>query len=193
MKKQLIRIVLIVLILVAAGGYIYWYFSRPAAKEGEEYPTEKATLKSVKEMAELATLDFHEEIAVKDESDGKWIVARMTIEGSVKYDMDSVSLEQRGDTLILLMPKESFKIYESADSASYQVIDTWDARRAMMGRKLTATEENTIKERARRDVETTLRERGYVARARKNASATLIPILRRLASDSISQVSVRFK
>lgn len=181
------------MILVVAGGYLYWYFSRPAMKEGESYPTEKATLKSVKEMARLATLDFHEEIAVKDESDGKWIVARMTIEGSVRYDMDSVRLEERGDTLMLLMPKESFDIYESTDSASYHVIDTWDARRAVMGRKLSAAEENRIKERARRNLEATLRKRGYVARARENAKAVLLPLMRRLAPDSTSQIAIRFE
>ena len=181
---------IIILVILATGGLLYWYFTRPA--EPEEYATDRARLKSVKEMAELATLDFHEEIAVKDNADGKWVVARMTVEGSVKYDMEKVSLDNHGDTLTLHLPAEKFEILESTSPASYVVIDTWDAERPVFGRKLSAAEENAIKQRARNRLESTLRKRGYVERARNNASATLTPLLRRLAPDSVGVVTIQF-
>lgn len=181
---------LTVLVILAAGGYIYWYFTRP--EEKEEYATNPAKLKTMKEMAELATLDFHEEIAVKDNVDGKWIVARMTLDGSVKYDMEKVSLRQHGDTLTLLLPAEKFEILESTTPKAYEVIDTWDAERPVFGRKLTATEENGIKQRARSRLEATLRKRGYVERARHNATSTLTSLLRKLAPDSVTVVTLQF-
>ena len=143
-------------------------------------------------MAELATLDFHEEVAVKDNADGKWIVARMTVDGSVKYDMENVSLENHGDTLTLHLPAEKFEILESTSPGAYIVIDTWDAERPVFGRKLSTAEENAIKQRARKRLEATLRKRGYVQRARDNASAALLPLLRRLAPDSVAVVTIHF-
>lgn len=192
MKIRWIRRIIVALLLLVAGGYIYWFLNRPVEEE-RVYPTQAATLKEIRELAELATLDFHEEIAVKDQEGGKWIVARMTVEGSVKYDLDSLRIEQNSDTLRLTMPKERFEILESTSPSAYEVIDTWDAQRPVFGRKLTAAEENKVKQRARSRLESTLRKRGYVARARENARSTLTPLLRRLAPDSLTVIEVRFK
>lgn len=191
MKLRWIRNILTALVLLATGAYIYWFVTRPV-EDPAEYATTPAHLKSLNEMAQLATLDFHEEIAVKDKQAGKWIVARMTVEGSVRYDLDSLRLEQRGDSLLLIMPKERFDILESTDPGSYEVLDSWDAERAMFGRKMTAAEENALKQRARNRLETTLRNRGYVKRARENARTVLTPLLRRLAPDSTITTSIVF-
>ncbi len=191
MKIRWIRSILVALLLLVAGGYIYWFMTRPVEEE-PIYSTKPASLKEIKEMARLATLDFHEEIAVKDQVDGKWIVARMTVEGSVKYDLDSLSLVQRPDTLILNVPAERFEILESTAPSSYEVLDTWDSERPVFGRKLTAAEENAVKKRAASRLENTLRSRGYVNRARENARSVLTPLLRRLAPDSLTVIDIRF-
>ena len=172
----------IVLVLLLAGGYIYWYFTRPV--EEQKFETRPAELKAIREMAQLATLDFHEEMTVKDQIDGKWLVARMTVEGSVKYDLDSIRFDQKGDTVVIILPKEKIDIYESTDKGAYEVLDTWDANRPILGRKLTAAEENAIKERARARLEQTIRNRGYVKRAQDNARVTLTPLLSRLYPDT---------
>ena len=188
--KWILRIFRVVLLL-AAGGFAYWYFTQP--RTDEKYATKAATLKSVKELADLATLDFHEEMAVKGAVAGKWIVSRMTVEGSVIYDMDSVRLQTVGDTLMLVMPKERFDFYESTAPASYEVIDTWDDSRPMFGRKLTTAEENAIKRKATEGLERRLRRRGYVERARDNARAVLLPMLGRFAPDSITHTAIIFR
>lgn len=172
----------IVLVLLLAGGYIYWYFTRPV--EEQKFETRPAELKAIREMAQLATLDFHEEMTVKDQIDGKWLVARMTVEGSVKYDLDSIRFDQKGDTVVIILPKEKIDIYESTDKGAYEVLDTWDANRPILGRKLTAAEENAIKEHARARLEQTIRNRGYVKRAQDNARVTLTPLLSRLYPDT---------
>lgn len=141
-----------------------------------EYHTDVSRLKRITQMVDLSSLEFHEEIPVKDNIDGKWIVARMTIEGSVKFDMDSIRFRESGDTTFVTLPKEKIEIYESTDPRSYEVIDTWDADRVVFGRKLTAAEENSIKQRARESIEARIRKQGYVERARKNAIETLTPL-----------------
>lgn len=173
-----IKNILMVVVVLLAGGYLYWYLNRPV--EREDFETEPSRLKEIREMADLCTLDFHEEIAIKDQADGKWIVAKMTVEGSVRYDLDSLRFEERGDTVMVTLPKERIEILESAEPGSYEVLDSWDQKRIAFGRKLTAAEENGIKQRARGHLEQTLRSRGYVKRARENASATLRPLLQHL-------------
>lgn len=174
---RLIKILVIVLAVVAAGAAAV-HFLKPHPQR--EYHTDTSRLQQIREMVDLTTLEFHEEIPVKDQIDGKWLVARMSVDGSVKFDLDSVRFEERGDTTFVFLPKERIDIYESTEPNSYVVIDSWDANRPVFGRKLSATEENTIKTRARDRIEAHIRGRGYIERARRNAVETLTPLFNRM-------------
>ena len=70
----------------------------------EDYKTRDARIKSITKMVELCTSDIHEEVAIKDSINGKWIVARQTIEGRIRFDLDSLRVDERGDTTIIYLP-----------------------------------------------------------------------------------------
>lgn len=170
MKKLLIGIVGILLLVLAALGAWIW-FSEEAPDEGMKL--REARIKSIKEMVELCTLDVREEMAIKDSINGKWIVARQTIEGRVRFDLDSLRVEERGDTLIVYLPQERVDILESADKDAYKVLDTWDGRRNLFPRTITSAEENEIKRRWQKKARERIYSRGYVSQAREDAKKTI--------------------
>ncbi|MDE6444805.1 MAG: DUF4230 domain-containing protein [Muribaculaceae bacterium] len=170
MKKYLILIIVILLLILAGLGGWLW-FSEEAPDEGMQL--REARIKSIKEMVELCTLDVHEEMAIKDSINGKWIVARQTIEGRVRFNLDSLRVEEQGDTLVVYLPPERIDILESADKDAYKVLDTWDGRPSLFSRTMTAQEENIIKRRWQNKARERFYERGYVSQARDDAKATL--------------------
>ena len=108
-------------------GYVIWYFTREEAPR--DYSTREATIKQIESMVDLCTLDIHEEMAVKDSINGKWIVARQTIKGRVRFDLDSLHIEYRGDTTFVYLPPERVEELEDASPQAYEVFDSWDGSR----------------------------------------------------------------
>lgn len=131
-------------------------------------------------MIELCTSDIHEEVAIKDSINGKWIVARQTIEGRIRFDLDSLKIDERGDTTIIYLPPERVDILENASPEAYEVLDSWDGKNSVFSRTLTANEENIIKRRWQDKTKKRIYERGYVAQARANAVRSLAPLFSRM-------------
>lgn len=100
----------------------------------DNYQTRSSRIKSIRNMVELCTADIHEEMAIKDSVNGKWIVARQTIEGHIRFDLDSMKIEERGDTTIVFLPPERVDILESTTPGSYDVLDSWDGSRTFFPR-----------------------------------------------------------
>lgn len=169
---------------IIIGGFI-WYFC--TVDKGQDFQSQDARIKSIKQMVDLCTTDLHEEIAVKDSVNGKWIVARQTIEGRVRFNLDSLQIEQRGDTTLFYLPPERVEVLESAAPSSYRILDTWDASRRILSRTLTANEENVIKTRAQKNAVKRIYDRGYVKRARANAVQTLTPLFQALSGPAGKQ------
>jgi len=155
-------------------GYVIWYFTREEAPR--DYSTREATIKQIESMVDLCTLDIHEEMAVKDSINGKWIVARQTIKGRVRFDLDSLHIEYRGDTTFVYLPPERVEELEDASPQAYEVFDSWDGSRTVFARTLTAAEENALKRRWQKRTVDRIYSRGYVRRARENAMASLRPL-----------------
>lgn len=164
------------LAIVALAAFALWKIFTPATEE-REFKTQSARIRSIRQMVDLCTADIHEEWAIKDSIHGKWIVVRQTIEGRIRFDLDSLRTETRGDTLLVYLPAERVDIFESASPEAYEVLDSWDGRNHIFERTLTATEENTLKERWNSKARMRVYERGYVKDARANAARSLAPLL----------------
>ncbi|MDE5887345.1 MAG: DUF4230 domain-containing protein [Muribaculaceae bacterium] len=171
---KILKYILPVLIMAAVGIAIWIWL--PENKPDDGIRLQQARIKSISSMIELCTLDVHEEMAIKDSINGKWIVARQTIEGRVRFNLDSLKVEERGDTLVVMLPPERVDILEGAESDSYQVLDTWDGTRNLFPRTMTAAEENAIKRRWQKKARERIYERGYVKMAREDAKKTLISL-----------------
>lgn len=169
---------IIILLVAAAAGFLIWITlpSRPV----EGYKTRDSRIKSISRMVDLCTSDIHEEMAIKDSVNGKWIVARQTIAGHIRFDLDSLKIEERGDTTVIYLPPERVDILESDSPGSYVVLDSWDGVHTFFPRTLTAKEENIIKRRWLKKAKKRVYERGYVRLARANAVDALSPLFSRM-------------
>lgn len=161
---------------IIAVGYAIWICFRPGNEP--HYKTDPAHIKSVKNMVELCTTDIHEELPIKDSINGKWIVARQVISGRIRFDIENLRIESRGDTSVIYLPEERVDILENAGPDAYQVLDTWDGNSTFFPRTLTASEENVLKTRWQRQIRSNIYARGYVARARRQAVDALTSLLR---------------
>lgn len=173
-----IRVLIVVAALIAVG-YIVWWCTR--TPENLTYKTRPAKVKAISNMVELCTADIHEEIPIKDSINGKWLVARQVVEGRVRFDIENLKTEERGDTLLVYLPRERVDILENAGPEAYQVLDTWDGKSMLFPRTLTAAEENAVKKRWQNRIRKKIYARGYVARARREALATLTPLLQAIS------------
>lgn len=172
--KKWIKIILLVVLLAIV---VIVVVKITAPSETAKYKTEEARIKNISQMVELCTADIHEEWAVKDSINGKWIVARQTIEGRIRFDLDSLRIDHRGDTAIVYLPPERVDILEDASPGAYEVLDAWDGRNMVFTRTLTAAEENELKTRWQHRVRARIYHRGYVKDARANAIKSLTPLL----------------
>ena len=174
MKKKIVIFFLVLLLAIAIGLGVWVWHSEETPDDGMQL--REARIKGIREMIELCTLDVHEEIAIKDSVNGKWLVARQTFEGRVRFDLDSLRVEERGDTLVVTLPPERVDVMESADKNAYKVLDSWDGARVLFPRTMTAGEENIIKRRWQKKAKERIYERGYVRQAREDAKKTIISL-----------------
>lgn len=173
-----IRIMIIVATIVAVGYFIWWCLRAP---EHIAYKTQSAKVKAISSMVELCTADIHEEIPIKDSINGKWLVARQIVDGRIRFDIERLKIEEKGDTMLVYLPQEHVDILENAGPDAYQVLDTWDGQSMLFPRTLTAAEENVIKKRWQSRIRKKIYARGYVTRARREAVATLAPLLQAMS------------
>lgn len=187
MMKKKIKVIAwlaVFFVIAAAGVAIYLKTDLNDTPDDGRYKIDEARIESIRQMVSLCTLEINEEVAFKDSINGKWLVVREKIRGRVKYDLDSLKIEQRGDTLLVYLPKESVEIRENESPDSYEILDFWDGDNMIFTRNITAEEENILKRRWRGRLEQKIRDRGYLVKARENASSVLMPIFRSMRGAS---------
>lgn len=175
MKKLIWIKTALVLAVVAALCGVVWHLRQ--ANPVRDYKTRAARIKSITQMVNLCTTEIHEEIPIKDCINGKWIVARQTVEGRIKFNLDTLNIVERHDTTFIYLPTETIEVLENASPSAYEVLDSWDSTRPILGRTLTTAEENRLKSRWKAKFIKRIYDRGYVKRARANAVETLSPLL----------------
>lgn len=173
--RRHIQFILVITLLLVAGGFFLWHHaSRPVDPEISE-----SKLTEIKGLVKLCSLEVRDDVAIKDSINGKWIFAKSTVNGYIRFDLEKLDYQLQNDSVIIFLPPEEIEVYESDRDNSYQVIDTWN--QALLDfRPLTSDEETAIKQRMARRYKDSFYEKGYVARARASAVATLSALLSKM-------------
>lgn len=168
----------ILLIIIAVGGFALWYFFT-AKDKTEEIVTLPANAANPVEMARMCAVEIYREMPVLDTLNNKVLFAVQKQTGSISFDFDNLRIDETNDTVRVFLPKEVIDIRESTEPGSWQVIDTKaiGALALLRSDKFTLEEENVIKRRIHRKSIQRLYKNGTVAKARKQAAENLRRLL----------------
>ena len=169
-----LRIILVLLLVAAVGCLVLWWRQSPEASVATLTP---AKISEIRSMVQLSTLNVYEEVPVKGHVGSRHMVARLTIEGDVAFDLEKLVTEMHSDTLVVILPPEIITLRESTAPSSYTVIDTWSDRPFRSGRFTTA-EENRLKQLALEGAARRLYTSGCVKQARHDAVRSLAKLLK---------------
>ncbi len=163
------------LVVIAALG-IWFAIEYHNAPEVERTNIRPGKIADIQSMAQLCTVDFYEDFPMRGHIGPKHMFARIAMTGSISFNLDSLDIEERGDTLVVTLPPEIVTAMESTEPGAYEVIDTWND--SFMGSsKFTTAEENAIKSKAWLQFIRRIYAKGYVRRARAEAVANLRTLL----------------
>lgn len=179
--KNILRISAVTLLAAIITVAAVWYMMSP---ESDEVEIHEATVTDIKSMVRLCSMDIYQETPVKASIGHRHIFGRITLKGSVTFDIEQLTFDSAGDTLRVMLPPETIEILESTDRNAYTVIDTWDDRNN--GRALfTTAEENKIKEQVKRNAIKNLYRKGFVRQARAEATGNLARMLSAMTSQPV--------
>lgn len=174
MKTFKIIVSLLVVIIIAAAAV--WIVRSLRTDAEPPVKTYQSKIADVSKMAELCSVEIYTDIPLKESIGHKHIFARQTLEGNITFPIDSLRMEERGDTTFVWLPKEKVRLLESTAPKSFEIIDTWSDSFFVSG-TLTAAEENRVKVQARDKAIKRLYADGTVSRARKEARVRLATML----------------
>lgn len=164
---------IILIVVLALGGGLYLWRS---STESTNMAISETKLSEIKDMLKLCTMEVRDDVAIKDSINGKWIFAKATVNGYIRFDLEKLDYQVKNDSVVIILPPEEIEIYESSANNSYEVIDTWNASMLDL-RRMTAAEETAIKKRMARKYKASFYDKGYVNRARASAVETLTRLL----------------
>lgn len=172
MIKALKYVIPIVLIAIAV--FFAWQFYRHFQKP-DEIEVSPARPGIAEEMARLCSVEIYNEVPVLDTVNYKVMFAVQKQSGSISFDIDNLDIDDSGDTIKIILPREIVNIYESTEKGSWQVIDTKaiGPMAILRSNKFTAEEENRVKSKLKAKSIARLYSNGTVQRARKDASENL--------------------
>lgn len=158
--------------------------NRKSSQQSGDITIDGAMVKEVESMVRLCSMDIYEETPVKATIGNRHLFGRITLKGSITFDLERIVLKMSGDTLRVQLPPEKVEILESTDKDSYIVIDTWNDRFMGSG-SFTTAEENKIKEKVKQNAIKSIYRKGYVKRARAEAAENLTAMLSALTSKPV--------
>ena len=173
---KIVRTLQLIILSAILGGLAAgaaWFF---ITRDSDSVNIHDATLKEVRSMVRLCSMEIYEDVPVKASIGSRHIFARVTLTGSISFDLEKIGIENKGDTLYVELPPETVEILESTGKDSYIVIDTWNDK-IMGSSRFTAAEENKIKEKIRQNAVKNIYRKGYVKRARAEAVTNLTAML----------------
>ena len=162
------------LLLSAAIAFLGWQlyknFQRP--EEIEVLPSKPG---DVKEMSRLCSMEIYNEVSVLDTVNSKVMFAVQKQSGSITFDMDNLQIDDYGDTVKIILPREIVEVYESNEKGAWVVIDTKaiGPMAFLRSNKLTNAEENRVKSKLKANSIKRLYKNGTVRKARKDAVENL--------------------
>lgn len=158
--------------------------NRKSSRQSGDLTIDGAMVKEVESMVRLCSMDIYEETPVKATIGNRHLFGRITLKGSITFDLERIALKMSGDTLRVQLPPEKVEILESTDKDSYIVIDTWNDRFMGSG-SFTTAEGNKIKEKVKQNAIKSIYRKGYVKRARAEAAENLTAMLSALTSKPV--------
>lgn len=168
------KFILFLIVLAVAGCGYWWWINKPADVSNVE--VEEAKITDISPMLRLCAVEIFDEVPIKGTIGTRHLVAKAALNGSISFDLDSIETVESNDSLFVTLPREIVEIFESTEPGSYKVIDTWND--SFFGSSnFTTAEENKIKADAREDYRRNIYEKGYVSRARAEATANLTGLL----------------
>ena len=179
--KKAIGFIIVIIILAAIGFGAYKWGLAP---EASKVTMQEAKITDVSPMLRLCTVEIYDDVPVKGSFGKDHIFGRMTLKGSISFDLENVAMTENNDTLSLTLPREIVDIQESTDAGSYQVIDIWTD--SFIGKpNITTAQENSIKSKVRDNYRKDIYRKGYVERARKEAAENLSSLLKGLTGKTV--------
>lgn len=170
--KTLYKYLTLIVVLAVCGIIAYFYF----APSGSRVTLHDATIKEVKDMARLCTVEIYEEVPVRGHVGRRHLVAREVLVGNISFDLEGLAMDASSDTIRVTLPREIVEIRESTEPGSYTVIDNWND--SFMGNpNITTEEENKMKKLTLDSFVKAVYAKGYVKRARAEAVANLTSLL----------------
>ena len=166
--------IIILAILALAGWQAYRYFQRP--DEIEVLPSHPG---DVREMVRLCTMEIYNEVPVLDTVNFKVMFAVQKQSGSIAFDVEHLDIDDTGDTVKIVLPREIVTVNESTDKNAWQVIDTKAIGPMAMFRsnKFTLDEENRVKAKLKSKSISRLYSNGTIRKARKDAADNLTKLM----------------
>lgn len=170
--KTLYKYLTLIVVLAVCGIIAYFYF----APSRSRVTLHDATIKEVKDMARLCTVEIYEEVPVRGHVGQRHLVAREVLVGNISFDLEGLAMDASSDTIRVTLPREIVEIRESTEPGSYTVIDNWND--SFMGdANITTAEENKMKQLTLDSFVKAVYAKGYVKRARAEAVANLTSLL----------------
>lgn len=147
--------------------------------KGNDIEVSKGKIKNIESLVQLCTVDFYNEVPVKDTVNFKMLFGIQKQQGSISFDIDRLEIDAEGDTVRIDLPPEIIEIRESTEKDSWQVIDT-KGLTILTRDKLTDEEENLIKSHIRQKSIRRLYQNGTVRRARAEAAVNLTSLMEKI-------------
>lgn len=160
---------------IGIGTYLaYRHFSTP-----EEVTVMPGRPGNIEEMARLCSMEIYNEVPVRDTVNSKMIFAIQKQTGSISFDMEHLQIDDSGDTVRIVLPREIVELRESTEKGAWQVIDTKAIGPMSMFRsdKLSIDEENRVKAKLKERSVKRLYSNGTVRKAREDAKANLARLM----------------
>lgn len=156
------------------GWQIYRYLQRP--EEIEVLPSKPG---DIKEMARLCSMEIYNEVSILDTVNSKVMFAVQKQSGSITFDMENMQIDDSGDTIKIILPREIVEVYESNEKGAWEVIDTKaiGPMAFMRSNKFTTAEENRVKSKIKAKAIRRLYSNGTVRQARKDAAENLTRLM----------------
>lgn len=170
--------------IVALAAAIFLYIKWDRSPQPDKVKMQPAKIADIRKMAELCTMDFYEDLPVKASIGNRHIFAKVTVTGSISFNLDSLKVDDRNDTLFVSLPTEKIDVYESTAPGSYQVIDTWNDK-FLGSTTFTTSEENRIKTKVIENFKKSVYRRGYVRTARIEARRNLADMLHAVTGKTV--------
>ena len=170
--KTLLKLIITAL-AIAMAALLCWHFLTPHDTDRGIRP---AKIEDVRHMVELSSIEIYEEVPLKGHSGSRHLVAMQRVEGRIGYDLEKITMEEKGDTIVVTLPPETITLRESTRPESYVVIDECDDN-PLKKNSLTAAEANEMKAKNMRMIKRSLQRRGLTARARHVAIANVTSML----------------